>query len=143
MGNGPSISLRPSLFTEHHFVSNLNDLARDVAPRSTDSAFGWQTDKNQRSGLSVGSGVRDLHKRTHWLRGDAHRSEWLRSIRPTHAVRRFLSQALDQTCSRSDGGIPSFLSASDQFSVTGVREEGGAQMGVLGEGVDPSEWPTD
>jgi len=24
------------LFTEHHFVSNLNDLARDVAPRSTE-----------------------------------------------------------------------------------------------------------
>jgi hypothetical protein len=35
-GNGPSISLRPSLFTEHHFVSNLNDLARDVALRSTE-----------------------------------------------------------------------------------------------------------
>jgi hypothetical protein len=34
-GNGSSISLRPSLFTEHHFVSNLNDRARDVAPRST------------------------------------------------------------------------------------------------------------
>jgi hypothetical protein len=35
-GNGPSISLSPSLFTEHHFVSNLNDLAKDVALRSTE-----------------------------------------------------------------------------------------------------------
>ena len=35
-GNGPSISLRPSLFTKHHFGSNVNDLARDVAVRSTE-----------------------------------------------------------------------------------------------------------
>ena len=35
-GNAPLISLRPSLITEHHFVSTLNDLARDVARRSTE-----------------------------------------------------------------------------------------------------------
>ena len=30
------ISLRPSLITEHHFESNLNDLAGGVALRSTE-----------------------------------------------------------------------------------------------------------
>ena len=35
MGNGPMISLRPSLITEHHSVSNLNDPARGkVLPAS-------------------------------------------------------------------------------------------------------------
>ena len=33
-GNAPLISLRPSLITEHHFVSTLNDLAPNLAPRS-------------------------------------------------------------------------------------------------------------
>ena len=31
-GNGSTISLRPSLITEHHFVSSLNDLARGASP---------------------------------------------------------------------------------------------------------------
>ena len=33
-GNGPMISLRPSLITEHHSVSSLNDLAREASPCS-------------------------------------------------------------------------------------------------------------
>jgi hypothetical protein len=33
-GNGPMISLRPSLITEHHSVSSLNDLAREALPCS-------------------------------------------------------------------------------------------------------------
>src|SRR5262249_50248070 len=35
-GNGPMISLRPSLITEHHSVSSLNDLAREAWPCSRD-----------------------------------------------------------------------------------------------------------
>src|SRR5450432_3354027 len=33
-GNGPMISLRPSLITEHHSVSSLNDRAREASPCS-------------------------------------------------------------------------------------------------------------
>src|SRR5208282_246622 len=33
-GNGPMISLRPSLITEHHSVSSLNDPAREASPCS-------------------------------------------------------------------------------------------------------------
>ena len=33
-GNAPLISLRPPLITEHHFVSSINDRAREVARRS-------------------------------------------------------------------------------------------------------------
>ena len=33
-GNAPVISLRPLLITEHHFVSSLNQRAREVEPRS-------------------------------------------------------------------------------------------------------------
>jgi hypothetical protein len=33
-GNAPLISLRPSLIMDHHFVSTLNDLAPNLAPRS-------------------------------------------------------------------------------------------------------------
>src|SRR5205823_3924793 len=39
-GNEPVISLRPSSITEHHFESNLNDLAREVAPRFTKPSLG-------------------------------------------------------------------------------------------------------
>ena len=58
----------------------LNGENDPVTTQKAKELMEWQTDKNQRSGLSVGSGVRDLHKWTHWLRGDAHRSEWLRSM---------------------------------------------------------------
>jgi hypothetical protein len=46
------ISLRPSLITEHHFVSFLNDLAPKTshhAPRN--SASGWQTDSHEPSAV--------------------------------------------------------------------------------------------
>ena len=39
-GNAPLISLRPSLITEHHFVSTLNDLAPNLAARSAQLALG-------------------------------------------------------------------------------------------------------
>ncbi len=39
-GNALLISLRPSLITEHHFVSTLNDLARNLAPRSAERGLG-------------------------------------------------------------------------------------------------------
>ena len=39
-GNAPLISLRPSLITEHHFVSTLNDLAPNLAPRSAQLGLG-------------------------------------------------------------------------------------------------------
>ena len=39
-GNAPLISLRPSLITEHHFVSTLNDLAPNLAPRSAELGLG-------------------------------------------------------------------------------------------------------
>src|SRR5689334_11912693 len=35
-GNGPRISLRPSLIMEHPSVSSLNDLAREASPGSRD-----------------------------------------------------------------------------------------------------------
>ncbi len=35
-GNAPLISLRPPLITEHHFVSTLDDRAREVATRSAE-----------------------------------------------------------------------------------------------------------
>ena len=34
------ISLRPSLITEHHSVSSLNDFAQDVTPRSLELGLG-------------------------------------------------------------------------------------------------------
>ncbi len=51
-GNGPMISLRPSLITEHHSVSSLKDLAREASPcsrylrpaRDEDTAARGQTD---------------------------------------------------------------------------------------------------
>ena len=39
-GNAPLIALRPSLITEHHFVSTLNDLAPRLAPRSAQFGLG-------------------------------------------------------------------------------------------------------
>lgn len=39
-GNAPLISLKPSLITEHHLVSTLNDLALNVAPRSAQLGLG-------------------------------------------------------------------------------------------------------
>jgi len=39
-GNAPLISLRPSLITEHPFVSTLNDLAPNLAPRSAQLGLG-------------------------------------------------------------------------------------------------------
>ncbi len=39
-GNAPLISLRPSLITEHHLVSTLNDLAPNLAPRSAQLGLG-------------------------------------------------------------------------------------------------------
>jgi hypothetical protein len=42
-GNAPLISLRPSLVMEHHFVSTLNDLAPNLAPRSAQLGLGMAT----------------------------------------------------------------------------------------------------
>ena len=39
-GNAPLISLRPSLITDHHLVSTLNDLAPNRAPRSAQLGLG-------------------------------------------------------------------------------------------------------
>jgi hypothetical protein len=39
-GNAALISLRPSLITEHHFVSILNDLAPNLAPHSAQFGLG-------------------------------------------------------------------------------------------------------
>ena len=39
-GNAPLISLRPSLITEHPFVSTHNDLAPNLAPRSAQLGLG-------------------------------------------------------------------------------------------------------
>ena len=39
-GNAAWISLRPSLITEHHLVSTLNDLAPNLAPRSAQLGLG-------------------------------------------------------------------------------------------------------
>jgi hypothetical protein len=49
-GNAPMISLRLPLITEHHFVSNLNDLARDVAPRFTKPSLGISDWKEPKAG---------------------------------------------------------------------------------------------
>ena len=54
----------PHRFTENRFVSNLNDLARDVAILCTEPGHAIAMG-NERSGVSVGSGLRDLRRITH------------------------------------------------------------------------------
>jgi hypothetical protein len=44
-GNAPWISLRPSLITEHHFVSTLNDLAPNLTPRSAQLGLGMANEQ--------------------------------------------------------------------------------------------------
>src|SRR5947209_20562834 len=44
-GNEPLISLRPSLITEHHFESNLNDLAREISRRCAKPSLGIGLEK--------------------------------------------------------------------------------------------------
>jgi hypothetical protein len=45
-GNAPLISLRPSLITDDHFVSTLNDLAQTSHHAPGNPASGCQTDKH-------------------------------------------------------------------------------------------------
>ena len=72
------------------------------APRN--SASGWQTDSHERSAVSVGSGMRLLPAKMHWLRGSAHQTddrrprsplgEVLRSTTPKRATLRFFHSLL-------------------------------------------------
>jgi hypothetical protein len=47
------ISLRPSLITKHEFESNINELAREVAPRFTKPSFGISDWKKPNAGRGV------------------------------------------------------------------------------------------
>ena len=67
-GNGPMISLRPSLITEHHSVSGLNDLAPSLALRSAQVGLGMANGQPRALGSECWFGVRTLPAKTHLLR---------------------------------------------------------------------------
>jgi hypothetical protein len=71
------------------------------------SASGWQTDSRERLAVCVGSGVRFLPAKTHWLRRTAHQTDVRRQRSPLGEVLRSISSKRETRGLRT--GIQSLL----------------------------------